>query len=111
MSSGMVMAQCPDGKTAFIVVNGVREPTEDGWRTKVKGIGDNFLATHSTLAPCVVFVPVYNNSQGPFGVLDFSQSGVQWMLGGVEAGVALLGFHFVPNINDPDYLKIVDQVN
>lgn len=65
LSSGMAMAQCPNGKTNVILVNGILTPTAARWSNRVAGIGEKFFATHPKLIPaCIEFVAFYNQSNG-----------------------------------------------
>ncbi|MFA5991180.1 MAG: hypothetical protein WC794_02970 [Candidatus Doudnabacteria bacterium] len=62
-SSGLVLAQCPQGKTVFIWVNGILVKDLPTWESEVGKIGDEFLTSRPNLNPnCVKFYPVYNHS-------------------------------------------------
>ncbi len=69
LSSSLLEAQCPVPamKTAVIMVNGILVPNSGEWQKQVQKFGDNFLSSHPLLnSACVIFVPIYNQSDGMF---------------------------------------------
>jgi hypothetical protein len=74
----LAMAQnCPNGKTVFIWINGVLEPSSANWHSQVLAYENKFGAAHPDLdLNCVKFATSYNSSVN--GYKDFLQ-GVEQM--------------------------------